>query len=166
MAIQQLSFGWPDWSLDPERAKQHARQVEDGRRRALWRRGRHGEVSPPLCWLCPWIHAPAAICKSSLCSLWVDGHPPQSCAREEHVYWHAIDTCPWCGGPAYVGRRWHDEWVENSGTIYVLPACFGPRRYVCARCWHENQDIAYVSRHAHTLCALCPMAPECAQAFE
>jgi hypothetical protein len=163
---QQLAFDWPAWLLDRETQlrlywdERRRVEAEEHRRRELWRQGRYSEVSPPLCWLCPWIHCPPGFPDYLLCPARVETehharHMPEACPVTEPIFWRGISVCPWCGGPAY-----------NPSALYVLPACFGPRRYVCWRCWHESADIEYVRDHAHILCALCPMVTECAQAYD
>jgi hypothetical protein len=175
----QLAFDvWPDRLLPPaarqhrERTRRREMARDERERRALWRAGHYSEVTPPLCWLCPWIHAPSSAgTHSELCPLWSpdESHvysAPTHCSVTEHIYWNGIDTCPWCGGPAYVSRGLSGEWVANSGGIHTLPACFGPRRYVCLHCWRESPALDYVRQYAHVLCPLCPVFDDCALALK
>jgi len=95
---------------------------------------------------------------------------PEVCPATEHSYWRGVAVCPWCGGPAYTYQDWRTAgWREcrtHSGWLHVLPACFGPKRYVCSRCWKENSLVEYARGHAHIFCALCPMVAECDLAYE
>jgi len=97
---------------------------------------------------------------------------PEMCPATAHIYWRGVDTCPWCGGPAYIYQDWQTaEWREcrtHSGWLHTLrvPACFGPKRYVCSRCWKENSLVEYAREHAYIFCVLCPVVGECDLAYE
>jgi hypothetical protein len=167
--MHQLAFDWPVHLLDRNTRlrlyweKKHEIEGRERQERDLWHQGHYAEVSPPLCWLCPWVHSPPGG-NHGLCPLY-NTRRPATCTITEHIYWKGVSSCPWCGGPAYIGRSM-EGWVANSGTIHVLPACFGPKRYVCSRCWRESEELEQAFKYTHIFCVLCPMVQECELAYE
>lgn len=176
----QLAFDWPLAYLDKqtrarikeaqswiEEVKRQERDKAERQRRELWRQGKYNEVQPPLCWLCPWVHAPASIPEYTLCPAHIqDGgvwYSPKVCLITEHIYWDGIDTCPWCRQPMY---RPVDP--RGKGTvIHILPACFGPQlRYICTECFERNPKFGMVQDRAFTLCGSCPVVDDCDRAYE